>query len=50
VQDWAAGTEGFSQTHTIVIVLAEALTVAWMVWLVVVAQRMPDSEPASPGR
>jgi hypothetical protein len=34
----------------IAIVLAEVLNVAWMIWLVAVAWRMPDSEPVSPGR
>ncbi|MBZ5623852.1 MAG: DUF4386 family protein [Acidobacteriia bacterium] len=50
VQGWVSGSEGFSRTHTIVIILAEVLNVAWMIWLVVFAWRMPDSEPASPGR
>ena len=50
VQGWVAGSEGFSRTHTIAIVLAEVLNVAWMIWLVVVAWRMPDSKPVSPGR
>ena len=45
VQGWVAGSEGFSQTETIAIVLAEVLNVAWMIWLVVVAWRMQDSEP-----
>jgi hypothetical protein len=45
VQGWVAGTDGFSQTHTIAIVLAEVLNVAWMTWLLVVAWRLPD-----PGR
>jgi hypothetical protein len=38
-QGWVAGTAGFSETHTIAIVLAEALNVVWMVWLLVVAGR-----------
>jgi hypothetical protein len=37
VQGWVAGSEGFSETHTIAIVLAEALNLAWMIWLLVVA-------------
>lgn len=49
VQGWVAGTDGFSQTHTIAIVLAEVLNAVWMIWLVVVAWRM-DSEAPSPGR
>jgi hypothetical protein len=44
------GSEGFSPTHTILIVLAWVLTLAWMIWLVVVAWRMQDSEAPSPGR
>jgi hypothetical protein len=49
VQGWLAGSEGFSETHTIAIVLAEVLNVAWMIWLVVVAWRMKGSAAASPG-
>ena len=50
VQGWVAGSEGFSRTHTIAIVLAWVLNLTWMIWLVVVAWRMQDSEPVSPGR
>ena len=50
VQGWLAGSAGFSPTHTLAIVLAEVLNLAWMISLVVVAWRMPDSEAASPGR
>jgi hypothetical protein len=50
VQGWLAGSEGFSPTHTFAIVLAEILNLAWMIWLAVVAWRMPDSEAPSPGR
>jgi hypothetical protein len=42
VQGWVVGSEGFSRTHTIVILVAWALTLAWMIWLVVVAWRMRD--------
>ena len=44
VQGWAAGTQGFSQTQSAGIVVAELLNAAWMVWLLVVARRMPDPE------
>jgi hypothetical protein len=44
VQGWVGGIDGFSQTHTIAIVLAEVLNVAWMIWLVVVAWRPPNSQ------
>jgi hypothetical protein len=44
VQGWVVGAEGFSSTHTILILVAWVLSVVWMIWLVVVAWRMPDSE------
>jgi hypothetical protein len=47
---WAAGIQGFSQTQSTAIVLAEVLNAAWMVWLLIVARRMPDREPAPVGR
>jgi hypothetical protein len=31
-------------------VAAEVLNLAWMIWLIVVAWRMQDSEAVSPGR
>jgi hypothetical protein len=43
VQGWLAGAEGFSQPHTFAIVLAELLNATWMMWLLVVAWRMPHS-------
>lgn len=42
-QGWVAGTEGFSETQTITIVLAEVLNAVWMTWLLVVAWRTPKS-------
>jgi hypothetical protein len=44
VQGWVVGSEGFSGTHTILILVAWALTLAWMIWLVVVAWRMRDAD------
>src|ERR671931_2398809 len=44
-QGWVVGDEGFSQTMSNAIVLAEVLDVVWMIWLVVVAWRMQGSEP-----
>jgi hypothetical protein len=44
-QGWVVGEEGFSPTMSNAIVLAEALDLLWMIWLVVVASRMRDSEP-----
>jgi hypothetical protein len=43
VQGWVVGTDGFSGTHTILILLAWVLSLAWMIWLLVVARRMQDS-------
>jgi hypothetical protein len=44
-QGWVVGSEGFSPMMSNAIVLAEVLAVVWMIWLVVVAWRMQDSEP-----
>lgn len=44
-QGWVVGSEGFSRTHTILIVVALVLNLVWMMWLVVVAWWMQDSEP-----
>jgi hypothetical protein len=44
MQGWVVGSEGFSRTHTTLILVAWALTFAWMIWLVVVAWRMRDSD------
>ena len=50
VQGWVVGAEGFSGTHTILIVLAWALSLSWMIWLVVLAWRMPETAARSLGR
>src|SRR5919197_4449131 len=44
-QGWVVGTEGFSPTMSNLIVLAEVLDVVWMIWLLVGARRIQDSEP-----
>jgi hypothetical protein len=49
VQGWVAGAYGFPRTHDFAIVVAWVLNLAWMIWLVVVARRVRDLEPASPG-
>ena len=38
-QGWVAGTDGFTRTHDVLIVLAWVLNLAWMIWLAVVARR-----------
>jgi hypothetical protein len=48
VQGWVVGSEGFSGTHTTLILLAWVLSLAWMIWLVVVAWRMQSSEVRRP--
>jgi hypothetical protein len=53
VQGWVVGAEGFSQTLNIAIVVTWVLSLAWMIWLVVVAWRMQDvgaPSPADDGR
>ncbi len=53
VQGWVVGSEGFSQTMNIAIVVTWVLSLAWMIWLVVVAWRMQDvgaPSPADEGR
>jgi hypothetical protein len=44
-QGWVVGSEGFSPMMSNAIVLAEVLAVVWMIWLVVAAWRMQNSEP-----
>jgi hypothetical protein len=43
VQGWVVGAEGFSGTHTAMILLAWALSLVWMTWLAVLAWRMQNS-------
>ncbi|HJP58495.1 MAG TPA: DUF4386 family protein [Gemmatimonadaceae bacterium] len=43
VQGWIVGSEGFSQTESILIVLAWVFSLAWMIWLAVISRRLPDS-------
>ena len=45
VQGWVVGSEGFSRTNSSAIVLAWVLSLAWMIWLGVVAWRMEEAEP-----
>jgi hypothetical protein len=40
-QGWLVGVEGFSPAVSIAIVLAWVLSLAWMIWLAVVARRTP---------
>lgn len=44
-QGWVVGTQGFSGTDTILILVAWVLSVAWMIWLVVVARRHRLDKP-----
>jgi hypothetical protein len=50
MQGWVVGVEGFSQTESITIVVTWLLSLAWMLWLVAVAWRMPHEEPSTPSR
>jgi hypothetical protein len=49
VQGWVAGAYGFPRMHDYAIVLAWVLNLAWMIWLVIIARRTQDLEPASAG-
>ncbi len=46
-QGWVLGYEGFSQTQSLAIVLGWVLSALWMLWLVLVAWRLPGSEAPS---
>lgn len=46
-QGWLAGSEGFSPTHVTAIVSAELLNAVWMIWLLIVAWRLPQQQPSS---
>ena len=46
---YLVGSEGFSPTQSVAIVLAWVLSLGWMVWRVVVACRMQDWELADDG-
>ncbi|HET6627722.1 MAG TPA: hypothetical protein VFG63_15125 [Nocardioidaceae bacterium] len=46
VQGWVVGSEGFSGTHTILILAAWTVSLAWMIWLVAAAWRVPSSQAA----
>jgi hypothetical protein len=42
-QGWVVGAEGFSGPHSTLIVVTWVLSVAWMIWLVLVAWRMEEA-------
>ena len=48
-QGWVIGSEGFSGTNSLLIVVAWALSLAWMTWLAVGTRRMPNLQAAVPG-
>jgi Domain of unknown function (DUF4386) len=48
VQGWVVGSEGFSQTESIAIVVTWVLSLAWMIWLVVIAWRMQEMVQDAP--
>jgi hypothetical protein len=49
VQGWVLGAEGFSAANTAPQLLGYLLTVAWSLWLLVVAWRMPRFGEAATG-
>jgi hypothetical protein len=42
VQGWVIGAEGFSGTHSTLILVAYVFSFAWMTWLLIVAWRLKD--------
>ena len=48
VQGWVIGAEGFSGTHSTLILVAYVFSLAWMIWLLIVAWRMKDMEARRP--
>jgi hypothetical protein len=47
LQGWVAGSEGFSETHTVAIVSTEVLNLTWMIWLLVFS-RTTDERSSHP--
>ena len=48
-QGWVVGSEGFSGTHTTLILVAWGLSLGWMIWLVIVAWRhSAEPKPTAP--
>jgi hypothetical protein len=48
VQGWVIGAEGFSGTHSTLILVAYVFSLAWMIWLLIVAWRRKDMEARRP--
>jgi hypothetical protein len=48
VQGVVIGSDGFSGTHSTLIVVAWVISVAWMIWLAGIAWRKQDSEASRP--
>lgn len=48
VQGWLAGSEGFSLSQSVAIVMAWATGVTWMTWLAIIAWRMQESDLVAP--
>jgi hypothetical protein len=44
MQGWVIGAEGFSATHSTLILVAYVFSLAWMIWLLIVAWRRKDAE------
>lgn len=49
-QGWVVGSEGFSGTHTILILAAWLVSLVWMIWLVIEAWRVPGLHARVPHR
>jgi hypothetical protein len=51
VQGWVVGSQGFSSTHNVAIIVTEVISLAWMIWLAVFAWRSIEerSSRTAPG-
>jgi hypothetical protein len=47
VQGWVVGTQGFSDTNSTMILVAWALSLAWMIWLAVISWRTRSTQAPS---
>jgi hypothetical protein len=47
-QGWVAGSQGFTATHSVLIILSWAFNLAWMIWLTVTTWKtLQTTAPAS---
>ncbi len=49
VQGWVLSNEGFSPNHTLTIIIAEIITLLWILWLLIAAWRIKELAEAPTG-